>query len=178
MSRVDLGICGARTGLVVAGRREIVSVPGQRESLSVARARSSVEVSGRRVSVGVGAPPPAVVENPRLLSCHISALVGSPRVDITFSVWSHLGKIRYSVVNETTHVRSTATTYSPLSAAYAYAENKYVSGLTIGQAYTMYYWLDCIPDISGYTEQWVRFGETWTQPDDEGDPYVYDFSQA
>lgn len=178
MVRRAIVVPGSRVSLAVSGRRKSVSVAGDRVSLSVAQQRRSVVVHNARVSVGVGSlseAAPTVL--PRLLSCHIEAPVAGVRVNVTESVWSDLGKIRYSVVNESTGVRSNASTYSPSTAATSYALAKYVSGLATGETYSLEYWLDCIPDISGYTEGWRSMGMAWVQPGEDGTDFLYDWSQ-
>lgn len=117
----------------------------------------------------------APVVTPHLVSCHLNVVPGLTRCSVTLSVWSHLGKIRYSCWDYTMGLRTTATTYSPATAGLSYAAAKNCTGLVIGHDYRLDYWLDCIPDVDGYTEGWYMTDLEWTQPSGSDPPIDRDY---
>lgn len=116
------------------------------------------------IDVGLD-PVDAAPEAPHLISVHLGATPGYTRVSLTLSYWSHLGKIRYSSYNLTTSTRQGITSYVPGTAGTQYLSAVNSTGLTIGDDYRLDYWLDCIPNVAGYTETWYPTTIFWTQPD-------------
>jgi hypothetical protein len=184
VKRVVLTVPSASLALAVPGTSRRVplaapsaavslAVPGTSRSTALRAAAPTLSLQAGSFVAGTPSGP-----MPRLLSCHVEAFAGMTRCSITDGVWSHLGKIRYSVRDENTQERKGITTYSPSSAAYSYAAVKNCTGLTIGAFYTLWYWLDCTPDIVGYVEDWYSCGFGWYQPAGDGDDFNYDFSQA
>jgi pyruvate/oxaloacetate carboxyltransferase len=94
---------------------------------------------------------------------------------MTLSVWSHLGKIRYQAWDVEANVQANFTDYKPASAGTSHAAAMTMLELIPGTEYSLQYRLDCIPDITGYTEGWVGTGIGWTAP--ESGSVVYYFSQ-
>jgi hypothetical protein len=112
------------------------------------------------------------------LSCTITVktIDETSQVALTLSVWSHLGKIRYQVWDTGSDMWAGDTVYRPVSAATSYAASMTVSGLVPGTSYKLQYWLDCIPNVTGYTEGWKETGMTWIAAEGD-DTTVYYFSQ-
>lgn len=175
MTRASLEVPGGVVDVVVSGRRESVTVAGGRVGVLVDSARAAVEVPGVRTSVAVGDVQSGEYADPRLLTCHLYVSPNLGRYSVTLSTWNVPGKVAFSVWNHTTGVREGVTAFYPSSAGTAYAQSITGSGLTIGDTYSLWYWLDCDPDVSGHTEGWVGLGFGWVQPDVES--FDYDFSQ-
>lgn len=168
MSRVDLEMPGEVVEVVVSGRRESVEIAGGRVGVLVDSARAAVEVPGVRNSVAVGGE----YADPRLLTCRLYVAPNLGRYSVTLSMWNVPSKVAYSVWNHTTGVREGVTAFYPSSAGTSYAQSITGSGLTIGDTYSLWYWLDCDPDVSGYTEGWVSLGFMWIQSTNEEFEYA------
>jgi hypothetical protein len=108
--------------------------------------------------------PRPVAVMPQLVSCIISADGLYTRIEITYSTWSPIGKIRYSVWDLTTGTRKGISAYYPTTPGLLYTPFIRCTGLTRGNYCRLDYWLDCIPDVSGYVEGWVATTATWIQP--------------
>jgi hypothetical protein len=108
--------------------------------------------------------PRPVAVSPHLISCVITAGGSYTRADIILNVWSDIGKIRYSAWEIATGTRKGISSYAPASPGTSYANYIRCLSLTRGQQYRLDYWLDCIPDVTGYTEGWTATTAVWTQP--------------
>lgn len=102
---------------------------------------------------------------PHLISCKLNVIEGMDRCSVTLSYWTPIGKIRYSCWDYTMGLRTTATTYSPATPGTQYLSAKNCTGLMTGYSYRLDYWLDCIPNVPGYTETWIMTDLEWVQPD-------------
>ncbi len=165
---VRLDVRPARARIVVPTATVRLTVPSARAGLRVPRARAKLTVPAGDIRLFVGTQ---VVSLPHLISAQLGAIPGILRVFIEDSVWSDLGKIRYSAVRISDGWRSNASAYVPTTPATSWANAVIVGGLTAGVVYRLDYWLDCIPDVTGYTEGWVQTSTTWTHPG-AGDPPI------
>jgi hypothetical protein len=169
-----------RRGLAAAsGARVDLRAPGAVTSLSEAiGVRCVVNSAGTRTGlVASDATIPFASPMPRLLSCTITVntIDETSQVALTLSVWSHLGKIRYQAWDVEANDQARFTVYRPASAGTSYAPALAMLELIPGTEYSLQYWLDCIPNITGYTEGWKETGISWIAP--ESGTAVYYFSQ-
>jgi hypothetical protein len=178
MTRASLEVPGGVVDVVVSGRRESVTVAGGRVGVLVDSARANVEVPGRRVSVGVGDVQSGEYEDPRLLSCHVVVESKNNQVSVlmSLSAWSHSGRIRYLVWDHDIDEQVGETGYVPAVPGTSYSAAVTVGGLVPGSSCSLWYWLDCDPDVSGYAEGWISTGISWISPGDNVVLY-FDFSQ-
>jgi hypothetical protein len=100
----------------------------------------------------------------------VSLVAGGTNAVCTDSIWKPTGKIRYRCVNTGTGTPEATSDYSPQGTTYA--GNLQMTGLTVGYNYKLQYYLDCIPNIGGYVEEWLDVpGITWEQPHKDDPEY-------
>lgn len=149
----------------IGGRRIAVPAVGPRSALGVGTIREPIDLAtAMRACVGApGQLNPGVM--PALVNCRLDAVGGESRVSVSLSVWSHQGQVRYSCRRLSDSQRFGVTGYVPPTQDVEYAGPVLSTGLTVGTQYELDYWLNCTPDVSGYTEGWVTTGLVWVQPD-------------
>ena len=115
---------------------------------------------GRDIAWEGGAPP-----EPRLLSFHFSAVPGATSIWIYDSLWNYLAQIKYrSVRVSDSVVVFTSLNWFPAAPALGYAAGIRQNSIVPNEQYDLQYYLDCTPDVAGYTETW-RTVMRWIQPD-------------
>ena len=89
-------------------------------------------------------------------------------------LWQPNGKIRFRAVNTETGAPTSASlfsvegTYDPQPLGF--------TGLVVGNEYRLQYYLDCIPDVSGYVEEWLNTPVVWTQPHKDDPPFEHELN--
>lgn len=145
-------------------------VPDNSVRLVVPSARVALGVPSAAAKLRVGAP--IALESVTLNLCILTAMAGSDGAYVSSSMWSHLGKIRYRALDLDTGAGKISPYRPSVTPAKQYLTAINLTLLEPNHRYLLQFWLDCVPDVFGYMEEWRATTITWTHPEDGDDVVI------